>query len=95
MALPRKEILRRKELGKQRAAVAYIIAHELKLRGFSRSALARKLGVSLNLVAATINGVRHSLIVLDALWDEGISPDLLYDPRQDTRLSGHTTTQGV
>lgn len=95
MALTKKEIRRRKELGKQRAAVAYIIAHELKLRGYSRSALARKLGVSLNLVAATINGVRHSLIVLDALRDEGINPGLLYDPRQETRRAVSEETRGV
>lgn len=95
MALTKKEIARRKVLGAQRAEVAYIIAHEMKKRGWNRSDIARHIGISLAVVSATINGKRHSPRVLDAIINLGVSPDLLYDPRQKTRQAMPAAKQRV
>lgn len=82
MALPKKEIARRKALAAKRADVAYIIAHEMKKRGYNMRSLAQAIGVSLSAVSRTINGKLHSPRVLDGIISIGVDPTLLYDPRR-------------
>jgi transcriptional regulator with XRE-family HTH domain len=71
----------RKRLGAQRAQVSYIIAHEMRQRGYTYSSLARRLGCSVVNVSTTINGRIHSPIVLDALRAIGVPEIYLFDPR--------------
>ena len=72
----------RRRLGAKRAEVSHLILHELRLRGYTGAALARKLGCSGNNVSRTIIGGAHSPMVLDALRELGVPEEYLFDPRR-------------
>jgi hypothetical protein len=83
MALTRKEIARRRELGAARAALRHIIGAEMMLRGYNGSRLARDIGCSNALVSSVLTGHKHSLLVLDGLRGIGVPEKYLYDPRRE------------
>ena len=45
------------------------------------SELGRRIGVTAELVSATVRGKKHSPRVLDALRDSGVPEQYLFDPR--------------
>lgn len=50
--------------------------------GISQADLARELGVCHQLVSGTINGNKHSPLVLDRLRELGVPERYLFDPNQ-------------
>ena len=82
MALTRKEIARRRELGAARAAIRNIIGAEMMIRGYNGSRLARDLGCCNALVSFVLTGKKHSPLVLDGLRRIGVPDKYLYDPRR-------------
>jgi hypothetical protein len=81
MALTRKEIARRRELGAARAAIRHIIGAEMMLRGYNGTRLAKEVGCSTGLVSSVLTGHKHSPLVLDGLRGIGVPEHYLYDPR--------------
>ena len=71
----------RRSLGAKRSEVRHIIAHEMRLKGYTTTELGRELSLTGQTVGRVINGQLHSARVLDALIKLGISQDLLFDPR--------------
>ena len=71
-----------------------IIRHELLFRlravlverGLSMSELGRRIGVTAELVSATVRGKRHSPKVLDALRREGVPEQYLFDPQSNLTM---------
>jgi hypothetical protein len=81
MALTRKEIARRKELGAARATIRHILGAEMMRRGYNGRRLARELGCSDGIVSDVLRGHKHSPRVLGGLRNIGVPEYLLYDPR--------------
>lgn len=71
---------KRMECGVQRNRVAKKIRGHLLLKGLTATDLAGELGVSRQLVTATIRGERHSPLVLEKLRGSGVPERYLYDP---------------
>lgn len=62
--------------------------HQIRARlleqGLNMSQFAKNIGVSPEIVSATILGKRHCPQVLDALKEYGIPEQYLFDPRDDS-----------
>ncbi len=71
----------REECGRLRYEARYAIRAVLVERGLSMSELGRRIGVTAELVSATVRGKRHSPKVLDALRREGVPEQYLFDPQ--------------
>ena len=71
----------REECGRLRSEARYAIRAVLVERGLSMSELGRRIGVSAELVSATVRGKKHSPRVLDALRGSGGPEQYLYVPR--------------
>ena len=71
----------REECGHLRYEARYAIRAILVERGLSMSELGRRIGVSAELVSATVRGKKHSPRVLAALRDSGVPEQYLFDPR--------------
>jgi hypothetical protein len=82
MALAKKEIARRRELGAARAAIRNVIGAEMVLRGYNGRRLAREIGCSAALVYYVLKGRKHSPLVLEGLRRIGVPEKYLYDPRR-------------
>lgn len=72
----------KRALGAQRSATAHLLVYEMRMCGYTASALARKLGCCSQNVQKVINGAGHSSRVIDALREIGVSESLLFDPRR-------------
>lgn len=81
MALTRKEIARRRQLGAARAAISHIVRAEMMRRGYNGSSLTKELGCSNALISQVLTGQKHSPLVLDGLRRIGVPEEYLYDPR--------------
>jgi hypothetical protein len=81
MALTKKEIARRRDLGAARASIKHIIQAEMLRRHYNGSRLAAKLGCSNELVSKVLAGRKHSPRVLDGLRGIGVPEEFLHDPR--------------
>ena len=67
---------------KHRAEIrAYLLMHHR----LTLSALAERIGVSVESVSGTIRGRMHSPKVLDALREKGVPEKYLFDPRKITQ----------
>lgn len=75
----------REECGHRRYKTRHMIRAILVERGLSMSELGRRIGVTAELVSATVLGKKHSPRVLDALRDNGIPERYLFDPRAQER----------
>lgn len=71
----------RSRCGLCRFQYRYMIRAILDERGLSMAELGRRIGVSAEAVSATVRGKRHSPKVLDALRQEGVPEQYLFDPR--------------
>ena len=71
----------REECGHRRYKTRHMIRAILVERGLSMSELGRRIGVSAELVSATVRGKKHSPRVMDALRDSGVPEQYLFDPR--------------
>ena len=60
MALKKEEVSHCRKLGMQRAAVRFLLAHEISCRGSNGKILAETLGCSEPTVSKTLCGKRHS-----------------------------------
>lgn len=76
----------RKECGHLRYEARYAIRAVLVERGLSMSELGRRIGVTAELVSATVRGKRHSPKVLDALRREGVPEQYLFDPQSNLSM---------
>lgn len=72
--------MNRSRCGLCRFQYRYIIRAILEDRGLSMSELGRRIGVSAELVSATVRGKRNNAKVLDALRQEGVPEQYLFDP---------------
>jgi predicted transcriptional regulator len=83
MALTRKEIERRRLLGRERAKVVHEIVYEMRRHGgYYNAQIADILKCSNPLVSLTIHGKRHSPRVLCFLREIGVPEEYLFDPRK-------------
>ena len=67
--------------GLRRFQNRYTIRAILESHGLSMAELGRRIGVSAELVSATVRGKKHSPRVLNALRDCGVPEEYLFDPR--------------
>lgn len=73
----------RRELGAKRSQVTHLLRHEMRMRGYTDSSLAREIvGCSSQNVRKTLIGENHSPRVLDALREIGVPEKYLFDPRR-------------
>ncbi len=75
---------RRIEFGVQRSRVAHKIRGHLLLLGLNMTDVARELGVTKQLVTATVRGDKHSMRVLQKLRAVGIPEQYLHDPHHSS-----------
>ena len=87
----------KRTLGIQRAAVAHLIHHEMRKRGYNCKIIAAQLGITVSAVSRTVTGIIHSPKVPDALKSAGVPENLLFDPRNVTLplVQGATTERKV
>lgn len=69
------------QCGFERAKRKRDIQKVMDAKGKTQASLASDLGISRQAVSATINGIIHSPVVLDALRGIGVPASLLFDPR--------------
>lgn len=74
--------MKRIEIGVLRSRDAHKIRGHLLMRGLSLVGLAREIGVSKQLVQATVRGEKHSSYVLNKLREYGVPEELLHDPKR-------------
>lgn len=72
----------RAELGNQRCMYCWRIWEVLDRQGYSRRAVAEKLGITPQAVSSTVYGKNHSPRVLDFLRSTGVPEKYLFDPRR-------------
>ncbi len=72
--------MRRIEYGVRRSRVAHQIRGHLMLRGLTMSGFAKMIGVSRQIVTATVRGEKHSPLVLGKLRELGVPEKFLHDP---------------
>lgn len=73
--------------GRNRAESKRDIQRLLDSQGRNFADVATAAGVSVQSVSATMNGFRHSPRVLEALRTMGIPEELLFDPRNASRVA--------
>ena len=78
--------LQRAELGSRRCQYRFRFREVLEVRGYTCTALALELGVSVAAVTRTIRGSLHSPAVLDWFKKQGLPEEILCDPRSYTSL---------
>lgn len=71
----------RQECGRRRYLCRYRIRAVLVEQGISMAGLGRRLGVTAEIVSATVLGKKHSPKVLNALREIGVAERYLFDPR--------------
>lgn len=71
----------RRCLGAKRAEKKHLITNQLRMKGYTGASLGKEIGVSRQVVFATLSGFGHSPKVLDALRTLGITEAYLFDPR--------------
>lgn len=76
--------MRPMEYGVRRNRVANKIRGHLLLKGLTMADLARELGVTKQIVSATVRGEKHSPLVLDKLREYGVPERYLHDPNRDS-----------
>lgn len=79
--------MRPMEYGVRRNRVANKIRGHLLSQGLTMTDLAQELGVTKQIVSATVRGEKHSPLVLDKLREHGVPERYLHDPRRDSRQS--------
>jgi transcriptional regulator with XRE-family HTH domain len=72
----------KRELGILRARKGFRIREVLDKRGWTLTALAKDMGLSVNAISKVINGHSHSERILDRLRLELVPEKYLFDPRR-------------
>jgi hypothetical protein len=80
MALTKKELSRRRELGAERTKVRHLIEAEMKRVKHNGVSLAKQLRCSSTMISLVLYGKSHSPRVLEGLRSIGVPEHLLFDP---------------
>jgi len=72
------------EFGVRRNRVANKIRGHLLLKGLTLADFSQEIGVSKQIVSATVRGEKHSPLVLDKLREYGVPERYLHDPNRDS-----------
>lgn len=75
-------ILNARQCGALRYEYSFRIYEVLRKKGLNGEKLAKQLGMSRQAVCQVINGVNHSIKVLEALREIGVPEEYLFDPRK-------------